>query len=90
MAVTNQCTIFELSMSFLCKKCSACFSTELTLVDSSYLGEWAEHIYECETCGHKEIKYFDFVYHLTPIATNLQTNENNTTPNITIQEVIET
>jgi hypothetical protein len=65
-------------MSFVYKNCSACSETELTLVDSSYLGEWAEHIYKCKACGYQETVYFDYVYHLTPIATNSTTNEKNT------------
>lgn len=76
-------------MSFVYKNCSACSPTELTLVDSSYMGEWAEHIYKCKACGHQETVYSDYVYHLTPIATNSTTNENNTNLIEKLQESIQ-
>ena len=76
-------------MSFIYNNCSACSPTELTLVDSSYMGEWAAHIYKCKACGHQETVYSDSVYHLTPIATNSTTNENNTNLTEKLQESIQ-
>ena len=59
------------------KNCSACNSSDLSLQDSSYWGEWAEQTYKCNECGHQEKRYFDFVYHLTPVSLNPTNNESN-------------
>lgn len=55
------------------KICALCNSEEITLLDFKYQGDWAEQMYECESCGHTGALFYDSVFHLSPLIHMPQT-----------------
>lgn len=49
------------------KICASCNSEEIILLDSKYQGDWAEQVYECESCGYTGALFYDSVFHLSPL-----------------------
>ena len=59
--------------------CKSCNSNDLSVLDSEYQGEWSEQIYKCNKCGYIGERFFDSVFHLSPLIymTKIATNLNN-------------
>jgi hypothetical protein len=42
--------------------CTKCQSTNQSLIESEYQGEWSLNVYVCLDCGHKTTNYYDAIY----------------------------